>query len=266
MKTSSSFTKFLAAVFLICSTGITLRAQFVQHLDYSLGATDYMEAGMPSRDADWTAEDWQTAMDLLFYIAEEDKYALPRYQSEFSGDVFADLFDVDMPARWKFEGDFRAGLEQVHSLLSTIDDISVIYFDSEGQILGFLPEFLQVMFFNLELHKQYHLRVDELGDHPALYLELSVSPEYNIANVEAEMLTYIELVSRVLISLEEEHMINVAVEVVRQHGLQVISGMAPLLSDDALYSLRSTLQNFADASENSEVQELLEAALALLPG
>ncbi len=59
--------------------------------DRSLTLGEYIKAGMPAYDREWSGEDMARAAVVLTGIAEKDPGHLPRYESEKSGELFGRL-------------------------------------------------------------------------------------------------------------------------------------------------------------------------------
>ncbi len=56
--------------------------------DHSLPLDEYLEAGVPAHDRNWTGSDMQQAAEALGKLTKEDAALLPRYQSPQSGKLF----------------------------------------------------------------------------------------------------------------------------------------------------------------------------------
>ena len=69
--------------------------QVVPYPDNSLDTEQYRSLGIPATDAPWTASDYQIAFQILDQLYAEDKTALPRADSPYSGMLFARMTDLD---------------------------------------------------------------------------------------------------------------------------------------------------------------------------
>lgn len=63
--------------------------------DNSLPLKDYLDAGVPAHDRNWTGSDMQQAAEALGKLTKEDATLLPRYQSPRSGKLFARITAAD---------------------------------------------------------------------------------------------------------------------------------------------------------------------------
>ncbi|QDT28221.1 hypothetical protein Enr10x_35610 [Gimesia panareensis] len=63
--------------------------------DNSLPLKDYLDAGVPAHDRNWTGSDMEQAADALSEIAKQNAGQLPRYQSLQSGKLFDRIIAAD---------------------------------------------------------------------------------------------------------------------------------------------------------------------------
>ncbi len=101
-----SFAKFYSVVlplrllrrgtYILFSFLITLSidAQTIPYPDNSSATEQFIKWGVPEINQTWTADDFREAFKRLDYVYRLDKFALPRKDSEYSGDLFEHLVDL----------------------------------------------------------------------------------------------------------------------------------------------------------------------------
>jgi hypothetical protein len=93
--------------------------------DRSLNAADYIEAGLPTYDHPWQPAEMGLAAQVLTEVSAGNPAALPRFQSEKSGIVFArlvarDNLDLYANAAYPLEARYESSLAHLQGLVKLL--------------------------------------------------------------------------------------------------------------------------------------------------
>jgi hypothetical protein len=134
--------------------------------DRSLTLAQYIDLGMPSSEAGWTAAERSTARGVLRKLASQDPTRLPRFKSERSGALFEKLTQEEVFRRDALEG--RIGEMTSHEFdqhgnkefaeLAYSDSLEAIYAPESTGGLLFDRELIQIS--ELQLTKLLQLRAE----------------------------------------------------------------------------------------------------------
>ena len=136
--------------------------------DNSPYTTDFIKMGVPDVTRLWTVKDFEKTFKLLDQIYQMDKYSMPRYQSEYSHEVFARLtafenFDYLLDEKVNF-GHRVAALEKLRKVPLRV---LVYYWENEETKERFGKEALQCLlvraYGNNQVKKLYEQLKQQLG-------------------------------------------------------------------------------------------------------
>lgn len=131
--------------------------------DNSPYTVDFIKMGIPDIHRRWTASDFDKTFKLLDRIYQMDKYSMPRYQSEYSHDIFAkmtafDNFDYLLDESVNF-GHRVAALEKFRKVPLRI---LVYYWESKEKKERFGKEVMQCMLLRVYANNQVKKLYDQL--------------------------------------------------------------------------------------------------------
>ena len=96
--------------------------------DHSLPLDEYLEAGVPAHDRNWTGSDMQQAAEALGKLTKEDAALLPRYQSPQSGKLFERITSAENLDLYQNEGSpIEVRVHEAILLMQSSNQILVLY-------------------------------------------------------------------------------------------------------------------------------------------
>ena len=96
--------------------------------DHSLPLDEYLEAGVPAHDRNWTGSDMQQAAEALGKLTKDDATLLPRYQSPQSGKLFDRITAADNLDLYRNEGSpIEVRVHEAILLMQSSNQILVLY-------------------------------------------------------------------------------------------------------------------------------------------
>lgn len=150
-------------LFLLCCPLLLLGQNTTNYPDNSPYVADFLKMGLPAVDQLWTVKEFAKAFNLLDRIYQMDKYSMPRYQSEYSHDVFARLtafenFDYLLDEKVNF-GHRVSALE---SLRKVPLRILVYYWENKEEKERFGKEVMQCLLVRVYGNNQVKKLYDQL--------------------------------------------------------------------------------------------------------
>jgi hypothetical protein len=127
--------------------------------DKSYSVKTYIEKGLPSPDREWSAKDYQTAVEVLKKIAAEEKQALPRKGSPTSGPCFDRLVNAENLSLIKNPKlPIGARLLETGQLMKQMSPLVLLYVTTDNKEYG--PEILAMTLHSLVLADQAFIIAD----------------------------------------------------------------------------------------------------------
>lgn len=155
----------LSFILLLFVLPVSSLAQTLPYPDNSSPTAQYIKWGVPDLNKNWSAADYREAFKRLDYIYGQDKFAMPRSESTYSGKLFAYMVSPDrLQPLHNPAIELRERFVLLESLAFVPQKLQFYYTQPRQATERFGREGLESIFFSAILSKSTFLLVNELKE------------------------------------------------------------------------------------------------------
>lgn len=178
-------------------TSVQAQREVYPYPDNSLDMDQYASIGIPDMNRNWKPVDFETVFAILDELYAEDKTALPRADSPYSGELFTQLASAD---NFLAQPDLARRLFLLESAQDIPRRLLLYYLEPEHQTERFGAEVLSLRLLDYQIQSALARHYDQLLlDHPTAFQHARVTQK--ISHLHQRRDRSLEILLRIL---EEE--------------------------------------------------------------